>query len=74
MRPLSISVAAVMSSMPSGTFTSRSAGMMRSVAYAPIGPPLYATRSPLRSQVTPGPTASTTPAASWPMPLGNGNG
>ena len=74
MSPFSISVAAVTSSMPSGTFTSRSAGITRSVEYAPGAPTQYATRSPGFTQSTPSPTASTTPAASEPMPAGSGSG
>ena len=50
------------------------AGSTRASAYEPGGPPAYATRSPGLTTVTPGPTASTTPAASLPSPLGTGIG
>ncbi len=72
--PFSISVAAVRSAMPSGSLTSLSAGITRAVLYAPGGPPAYATRSPGFTQSTPVPTASTTPAASLPMPDGSASG
>ena len=72
--PLSITAAAIWSAIPSGIGTRIAAGSTRASAYDPGGPPAYATRSPARTTVTPGPTASTTPAASLPKPLGRGIG
>ena len=68
-----MSVAAVRSATPSGSFTSRSIGITRTSAYEPGAPPQYATRSPDLISVTPGPTASTTPAPSLPSPVGIGS-
>ena len=48
--------------------------MRRASEYAPSSPPVYATRSPGFTSVTPVPISSTTPAPSPPNPLGNGWG
>ena len=64
--PCSIIAAAWRESIPSGTFTTLSAGIRRTSAYAPTGGAAYATRSPATSESTPSPTASTTPAPSMP--------
>ena len=53
----------------SGSFTARASLTTCASAYAPIGPEQYATRSPCLKRVTLAPTASTTPAPSWPRPL-----
>ena len=63
--PWSIAAAAVSSDTPSGTFTSASAAATTRSAYEP-GADAHATRSPGATDVTPGPTASTTPAPSSP--------
>lgn len=69
-----VMAAAVSKSMPSGSRIRESAGMTRSELYAPSGLPVYVTRSPSATWVTPWPTASTTPAASTPIPAGSGAG
>ena len=72
--PLSITAAAVSSDTPSGIGTRTLAGSTSASAYDPGPPSAYATRSPGLTTVTPGPTASTTPAASLPNPVGRGSG
>ena len=72
--PLSMTAAATSSVIPSGIGTRTWAGISRCSEYDPGGPPAYATRSPGLTTVTPGPTASTTPAASLPSPFGSGIG
>ena len=51
--------------MPSGTGISLSSGTSVYSAYAPSWV-AYATGAPAVNAVTPSPTASTTPAPSWP--------
>ena len=53
-----------------GMGMSRSAGATAYCAYAP-GTSVNATRSPSATSVTPGPTASTVPAPSWPSVCGS---
>ena len=70
-RPFRTSAAAVSSSMASGSFTSRQAGITVACEYARGRSEAYATRSPGFTSVTPSPTASTTPAASMPITCGS---
>ncbi|MCY1512413.1 hypothetical protein D9M68_468720 [compost metagenome] len=71
-----VMAAAVSKPMVSGRRISGAAGTRRSVLYAPsvLMKPVYVTRSPTATLVTPGPMACTTPAASTPMPEGSGTG
>ncbi len=75
-RPRIVIAAAVSQEIASGSLISGAAGIRRSVLYAPsvLTKPVYVTRSPGATLVTPSPTASTTPAASTPMPAGRGTG
>ena len=63
--PFSIIAAAVRSSMPAGSGTSRAAGTIRDLGVGAQRPRTRRDRRRLTS-VTPGPTASTTPAAFLP--------
>src|SRR5512141_2496609 len=63
--PCSITAAASVRSMPSGTATARSAATSASSAYAPRASTV-ATWSPAANALTPGPTAVTTPAPARP--------
>jgi hypothetical protein len=71
--PCSSTAAAVSSSTPPGTGTTRAAGTTALVAYAP-GRIAQATRSPAAMPTTPSPTAATVPAASVPSWSGSSPG
>lgn len=71
MRPRIVIAAAVSKPIASGSRIRLSAGITRSVLYAPSGLPVYVTRSPTASPATLPPTAVTMPAASTPMPDGS---
>ena len=69
-----MAAAATSSEMPSGIFTSSFAATLLSCAYMPTGALAVATRSPTFRPLTPSPSASTTPATSFPSPEGSGTG
>ena len=73
-RPLSIIAAPSSNEIASGRRTTLRDGMTRRSQYAPGGVLAYAARSPGLRCSTPGPTASTTPAASMPSASGSAFG